>query len=382
MDTPSSTSTEYCPKDRSRHVDIRTKFPGALYCPHCAQRLPTASSSFGPITPISIDLTVDSPTSQSTVQRGNAMTIPSQRSRPRPDTYQNATNLAIESRSRSIAATSHTAKIVIESHASFWSCDGYYDNVLDGVETPVYDKTANLVGKRTGNVEIVLGAKFPSHAAMIEFIVKQCDKRLAVKEWKVVHSVVTQTATFGPVEFSDAAYETTSFADLFRVGNISLAPKRDTVHLTFWYFNVKPRPDIESPMPSRAVRGHKRAIDRIPSDLESEASARSSSKRKASRTVKSERVSPIKKESKPRKLSRIPVKEEAETPLELEGKDDIQAEIQVELSGEDDADSATFEAVLDDPFASDIDEHSEAQALSPQKRLPVRIGRGKNKNRD
>jgi hypothetical protein len=73
--------------------------------------------------------------------------------------------------------------------------------------------------------------------------------------------------------------------------------------------------------------------------------------------------------------------------LELEGKDDIQAEIQVELSGEDDAgeddaDSATFEAVLDDPFASDIDEHSEAQALSPQKRLPVRIGRGKNKNRD
>lgn len=124
MDIPLSSPTEYCPQDRTRHVEIRTKFPRAIYCPHCAQRLPTVSSSTS-FTPISIDLTADSPssktniTAQNTYSRGNAMTIPSQRTRPRPDTYQNAMVQAVQNRQNSIAGTQgHKDPIVVELHAS------------------------------------------------------------------------------------------------------------------------------------------------------------------------------------------------------------------------------------------------------------------------
>lgn len=264
MEPASPPQTEYCPsaQQRTRHVDIRTKFPGAVYCPHCAQRLPTALHNAAPI---SIDLTVDSPLTQRTSTTKNiasrGIITTSSTTVPMPDTYQASTMMAVQNRQSSIAATRiRKDPVVVELSAIFWIGDGYIDDSIPGITIPVY-KGIRHAGKRTGSVEVVLGRKFSSHSSMIRFIVEQCDERLKEKEWQVVHSVSTVGATSGPVYFPSGAYNTVTLGDLFSQGNITVTKQRDTANLTFWLFNEGPRPDDDCQRPLRAARGRKRAID-------------------------------------------------------------------------------------------------------------------------
>lgn len=306
------------------------------------------------------------------------MTIPSERTRPRPDTYEAATQAAVESRTRSIALTSNTAKITIELYATFWACDGYYDNTrIEGVDTPIYEKAANLIGKRTSNVRVVLGATYLSHAEMIRYLVQSCDKKLAVKDWQIVKTVVTQAATFGPVEFSDATYETTCLADLFQAANITLPVKRDLVHLTFWYFNVKPRPEVESPTPFKSIRGRKRTIDRF-------AETPTPIKRKTSRSVKLESVPPIKKEVKQEiKQEMPPTKGKGKVNKASDNEDNLQVEEETQPFSDDLGDISPIDEVRDNDITEEDDEPLEIVALAaPRKELPSRSNRGKNKYRD
>ncbi|KAL6401255.1 uncharacterized protein AUP68_10548 [Ilyonectria robusta] len=378
MEPASPPQTEYCPsaQQRTRHVDIRTKFRGAVYCPHCAQRLPTAPHNAAPI---SIDLTVDSPltqrtsTTKNTASRGIITT--SSTTVPMPDTYQASTMMAVQNRQSSIAATRiRKDPVVVELSAIFWIGDGYIDDSIPGITIPVY-KGIRHAGKRTGSVEVVLGRKFSSHSSMIRFIVEQCDERLKEKEWQVVHSVSTVGATSGPVYFPSGAYNTVTLGDLFSQGNITVTKQRDTANLTFWLFNEGPRPDDDCQRPLRAVRGRKRAIDHGPSDMDSDMSTPSPVKSKVPRTAKSGRVSTSKDEFKAPVLSLAPMKLEARSPIKTQVKDEVIAGcITV-------TDTASNDAALSDPFTSDI-EQSETQGGSPEKKLPFRAGRGKNKNRD
>lgn len=69
------------------------------------------------------------------------------------------------------------------------------------------------------------------------------------------------------------------------------------------------------------------------------------------------------------------MKLEARSPIKTEVKDEVIAGcITV-------TDTASNDAALSDPFTSDI-EQSETQGGSPEKKLPFRAGRGKNKNID
>jgi hypothetical protein len=280
--------TAFCPEDGSRHADIRSQYPSANFCPLCCQRLPLLSTSSS-----TIDLTLDSPpTTPNTQVRGNAMTIPSVRTRPMPISYAQAQAAAVESQRRSIAITGRTTPITIDFVAAFWICDGYLKAINESYKIPIYAGKAYCVARHTAKFKAVLASTFPSHKAMIEFIVGTCKKELLSMDWKVVSSFSNSGPTIGPFEFNDSVYEAVSLSSFFEAANIAI-PKRPNspISFTFFNFNVLPMSDfpIDSTKPVR--KRAKRQAEPI-ADLEPCAP----SKRKVASKIKNEPVSSVKRE--------------------------------------------------------------------------------------
>ncbi|KAG8664556.1 hypothetical protein FPOAC1_007327 [Fusarium poae] len=162
-----------------------------------------------------------------------------------PISYAQAQAAAVESQRRSIAITGRTTPITIDFVAAFWICDGYLKAINESYKIPIYAGKAYCVARHTAKFKAVLASTFPSHKAMIEFIVGTCKKELLSMDWKVVSSFSNSGPTIGPFEFNDSVYEAVSLSSFFEAANIAI-PKRPNspISFTFFNFNVLPMSDF------------------------------------------------------------------------------------------------------------------------------------------
>lgn len=121
------------------------------------------------------------------------MTIPTERTRPMPTTYQQATIAAIQNRQQSIQSTrAPKDPLLIEVSSTFWYAEGFKDTHSSGLTSLYFSLAPKPLYKSTGNIEALLYQKFDSHTDMMRQIIEQCltvESTAIGLQWSAVQSV-------------------------------------------------------------------------------------------------------------------------------------------------------------------------------------------------
>lgn len=328
--------TEYCPKSGKRHIDIRTGLNGvvhAIFCPSCGRSL-TASEV--------IDLTDSSPqVTPSVPVRSTAMTIPTERSRPIPITYNNAHNTAVESQQKSIALTARSGPTTIELHAKFYIVSGVEDTVA-GMAVPKYDRPPTGSFSYKSKIKVVMTATYPSHADMVTFLVSNFKASLATSEWKLIAKFDPHLNSYGPQYFNEVTYNTVRLKDFFDEANLQLPSRAEIpINLLFFYFDKR-----ENSEENDTDRPPKRPIEQVESAEAEGSTSKRTTKPKQEKGIKKEKG--IKREKEIKKEAIRPTKKEkgVEEEIKVETGQECIAKEEGNESDVESFTSAAFEAFL------------------------------------